>query len=160
VLPGTAKGTALSRVGRENEPVIRVRQGTVNIRGLKIFHYCEGTDIWNGNAAVQVQSAFGRNGRPLCVESLSITPTANLSDCDIMSLSGRGVVVIDGAISSIHNCNVHTCAATGIYVGGSGSLANMTEKRRNRKWNRPHPNSDIQQQTSQGSRMRSLGRVP
>lgn len=113
--------------GRENEPVIRVRQGTVNIRGLKIFHYCEGTDIWNGNAAVQVQSAFGQNGRPLRVEPPSITPTANLSDCDIMSLSGRGVVVIDGAISSIHNCNVHTCAATGIYVGGSGSLANMTE---------------------------------
>ena len=113
--------------GRENEPVIRVRQGTLNIRGLKIFHYCEGTDIWNGNAAVQVQSAFGWNGRPLRVESPSITPTANLSDCDIMSLSGQGVVVIDGAISSIHNCNVHTCAATGIYVGGSGSLTNMTE---------------------------------
>ena len=44
-----------------------------------------------------------------------------------MLLSGRGVVVIDGAILSIHNCNVHTCAATGIYAGGSGSLANMTE---------------------------------
>ena len=113
--------------GRENEPVIRVRQGTVNVRGLKLVHYCEGTDIWNGNAAVQVQRAFGRNGRPMIVEPPSIIPTANLSDCDIMSLSGRGVVVIDGAISSIHNCNVHTCAATGIYVGGAGSLANMTQ---------------------------------
>ena len=61
------------------------------------------------------------------VEPPSITPTANLSDCDIMSLSGRGVVVIDGAISSIHNCSVHTCAATGIYVGGAGSLANMAQ---------------------------------
>ena len=75
----------------------------------------------------QVQRAFGRNGRPMIVEPPSIIPTTNLSDCDIMSLSGRGVVVIDGAISSIHNCNVHTCAATGIYVGGAGSLANMTQ---------------------------------
>ena len=36
--------------GRENEPVIRVRQGTVNVRGLKLVQYCEGTDIWNGMA--------------------------------------------------------------------------------------------------------------
>ena len=92
--------------GRENEPVIRVWQGTVNVDGLKLVHYCEGTDIWNGNAAVQVQRAFGRNGRPMIVEPPSIIPTTILSDCDIMSLSGRGVVVIDGAISSIHNCNV------------------------------------------------------
>jgi hypothetical protein len=40
-----------------------------------------------------------------------VTPTANLSDCDIMLLSGRGLVVIDGAVSSVRNCNVHTCAA-------------------------------------------------
>jgi hypothetical protein len=113
--------------GRENEPMIRVRQGTVNVRGLKLVHYCEGTDIWNGNAAVQVQRAFGRNGRPLRVEHPSVTPTANLLDCDIMSLSGRGLVVIDGAASSVHNCNVHTCAATGIYVGGSGTVATISE---------------------------------
>jgi hypothetical protein len=112
---------------RENEPVIRVRQGTVNVRGLKLVHYCEGTDIWNGNAAIQVQRAFGRNGRPLRVEHPSVNPTANLSDCDIMSLSGRGLVVIDGAMSSIHNCNVHTCAATGIYVGGSGSEVRVSQ---------------------------------
>jgi hypothetical protein len=111
----------------DNEPVIRVRQGTVNVRGLKIVHYCEGTDIWNGNAAVQVQRAFGRNGRPLRVEHPSVTPTANLVDCDVMSLSGRGLVVIDGAVASVHNCNVHTCAATGIYVGGNGSVATMSQ---------------------------------
>ena len=112
---------------RENEPIIRIRQGTVNIRGLKFIHYCEGTDIWNGNAAVQVQRAFGDNGRPLRVEPPSVLPTANVSDCDIMSLSGRGIVVIDGGISHIHNTNVHTSAATGVYVGGSGSMATMTQ---------------------------------
>lgn len=107
--------------------MIRVRQGTVNIRGLKFLHYCEGTDIWNGNAAIQVQRAFGRNGRPLHVEAPSVPPTANVSDCDIMSLSGRGLVVIDGAISHIVNCNVHNSAATGVYVGGAGSMATMTQ---------------------------------
>ena len=112
---------------RENEPIIRIRQGTVNIRGLKFIHYCEGTDIWNGNAAVQVQRAFGDNGRPLRVEPPSVLPTANVSDCDIMSLSGRGIVVIDGGISHIHNTNVHTSAATGVYVGGAGSMATMTQ---------------------------------
>lgn len=111
----------------ESEPIIRVRQGIVNLRGLKFVHYCEGTDIWNGNAAVQVQRAFGRNGRPLRVEPPSIIPTANLSDCDIMSLSGRGIVIIDGSTSHIHNCNVHTSAATGVYVGGAGSKALLTQ---------------------------------
>lgn len=112
---------------RENEPVIRIRQGTVNIRSLKILHYCEGIDIWNGNAAIQVQRAFGRNGRPLYSEPPSIVPTANLIDCDIMSLSGRGIVTIDGATSTIHNCNIHTCAATGVYVGGAGSASTLTQ---------------------------------
>lgn len=112
---------------KDNEPIIRVRQGNVNLRGLKFVHYCEGTDIWNGNSAIQVQRAFGRHGRPLRVDPPSVLPTANVSDCDVMSLSGRGIVVIDGGLSHIHNCNVHTSAATGVYVGGSGSMATMTQ---------------------------------
>mmetsp|Transcript_2069 Transcript_2069/g.4482 ORF Transcript_2069/g.4482 Transcript_2069/m.4482 type:complete len:748 (-) Transcript_2069:138-2381(-) len=113
---------------RANEPVIRVRQGTVNIRGLKFVHDCEGTDIWNGNAVIQVQRAFGQNGRPLRVDPSSyVVPTLNISDCDIVSLSGRGVVIIDGAVSHIHNCNIHNSAGTGVYVGGSGSMATMTQ---------------------------------
>jgi len=110
---------------RENEPVVRVRQGRVTLRGLKIVHYCEGTDIWNGNAAVQVQRAFGRNGRPLRVDPPSVPPTANMEDCDVASLSGRGVVVIDGAAARIIDCNVHDSAATGVYIGGPGSAASM-----------------------------------
>mmetsp|Transcript_7979 Transcript_7979/g.14357 ORF Transcript_7979/g.14357 Transcript_7979/m.14357 type:complete len:804 (-) Transcript_7979:130-2541(-) len=110
----------------QNEPVLRIRRGTVNIRGLKFLHYCEGTDIWNGNAAVQVQTAFGRNGRPIRVQPPSVMPTANVTDCDITSLSGRGLVNIDGGISHIHNCNFHNSAATGVYIGGAGSVATMT----------------------------------
>ncbi|KAL7540965.1 hypothetical protein ACHAXR_010524 [Thalassiosira sp. AJA248-18] len=124
--PGRPTAVLCLESRRENEPVLRVRQGTVNIRGIKFLHYCEGTDIWNGNAAVQVQRAFGRNGRPLRVEPPSVVPTVNMSDCDIISLSGRGLVIIDGAISHIDNCNVHNSAATGVYVGGAGSMATMT----------------------------------
>lgn len=108
-----------------NEPVIRVRRGIVNLRGLKFVHYSEGSDIWNGNAALQIQSAFGRNGRPVRVQAPSAMPTANVTDCDISSLSGRGLVAIDGGISHIHNCNIHDSAATGVYVGGAGSKATM-----------------------------------
>ena len=57
---------------------------------------------------------------------VSVVPTLNVSDCDIMSLSGRGLVVIDGGISNIDNCKVHDSAATSVYVGGSGSMATMT----------------------------------
>ena len=110
---------------RENEPIIRVRQGVVNIRGLRLVHYSEGTDIWNGNAAVQVQSAFGRNGRPVRVQRPNLPPTAVIDDCDITSASGRGVVTIDGAKSNISNSNIHDSAATGIYIGGRGSAATM-----------------------------------
>lgn len=125
--PGRPTALLCLETGRENEPVIRIRQGTLNIRGLKFVHYCEGTDIWNGNAAIQVQRAFGRNGRPLRVEPPSyVVPTANIVDCDIVSLSGRGLVVIDGAVSSIHDCNFHDSAATGVYVGGAGSVATLT----------------------------------
>ena len=124
--PGRPTAVLCLESRRENEPVIRVRQGTVNIRGLKVLHYCEGTDIWNGNAAVQVQRAFGRNGRPLRIDPPSNVPLLNLLDCDIVSLSGRGLVIIDGGMSNIDNCNVHDSAATGVYVGGSGSMATMT----------------------------------
>jgi len=111
----------------QNEPCVRIRRGIVNLRGIKLLHYCEGTDIWNGNAALQVQSAFGRNGRPLRVVPPSVVPTANVVDCDITSLSGRGLVNIDGAVSNVHDCNFHDSAATGVYVGGSGSVATLTQ---------------------------------
>jgi len=112
---------------RHNEPVIRVRQGVVNIKGLKILHSCMGTDIWNGNAAVQVQPPFGTDGAPVRIAAPSVGPTANVSCCDIMSLSGRGFVNIDGGLSRIFNCNIHNSAATGIYVGGAGSRALITQ---------------------------------
>lgn len=110
---------------RQNEPVIRVRQGKCDLRGLKVLHYCAGTDIWNGNAAIQVQSPFGDNDMPIRFEHPSVAPTATLSNCDIMSMSGRGYVNIDGGISFLDRCNIHNSAATGIYIGGIGSVATI-----------------------------------
>jgi len=113
----------------QNEPSVSIRRGIVNLRGIKLLHYCEGTDIWNGNAALQVQSAFGRNGRPLRVVPPSVVLTVNVVDCDITSLSGRGLVNIDGAVPNVHDCKIHDSAATGVYVyvGGFGSVATITQ---------------------------------
>ena len=35
------------------------------------------------------------------------------------------VVAIDGKFVTIQNCYVHSCAATGIYIGGPGSVVNV-----------------------------------
>lgn len=52
-------------------------------------------------------------------------PTVNLDRVEISSASGRGIVNIDGGLVNITSCYVHDCAATGIYVGGPGSRANI-----------------------------------
>lgn len=109
----------------ENEPCVRVRQGSVTLRGLKFLHYAHGKDIWNGNTAIQVQGPFNGN-QPISIRSPSIAPTANVIDCDIQSLSGRGMVSIDGGIARVDRCNIHNCAATGLYLGGLGSAATIT----------------------------------
>ena len=111
---------------RNNEPLVRVRKGAVTLRGLKFLHYAEGNDIWNGNAAIQVQGPFGPDNRPARIFPPSIVPTVNVIDCDIMSMSGRGIVSIDGGISHIDHCNIHNNAATGVYLGGVGSAATIS----------------------------------
>jgi hypothetical protein len=50
-------------------------------------------------------------------------PTVTLDMVEITSLTGRGIVNIDGGSVTIRDCYVHDCAATGIYVGGPGSRA-------------------------------------
>ena len=47
-------------------------------------------------------------------------------DCvDVTSWSGRGIVSVDGGHLKINNSYIHDCAATGIYIGGSGSRATI-----------------------------------
>ena len=59
---------------------------------------------------------------------------------EISSASGRGIVNIDGGQVTIRNCYVHDCAATGIYVGGPGSRAQIesTDVVRNGNGNTAH----------------------
>lgn len=109
----------------ENEPCVRVRQGAVTLRGLKFLHYANGKDIWNGNTAIQVQGPFSGN-TSIRISPPSIAPTAHVIDCDIQSLSGRGMVSIDGGIARVDGCSIHNCAATGLYLGGIGSVATIT----------------------------------
>lgn len=104
---------------------MRVTKGTANLNKIDILHNCDGTDIWNGNAAVQVQPPLDSNGRPL--RDVEVRPTGVLNNCGLSSISGRGAVSIDGGNLFIRKSYIHSCAATGIYVGGPGSTASVEE---------------------------------
>uniref|UniRef100_A0A7S2EU66 F-box domain-containing protein n=1 Tax=Ditylum brightwellii TaxID=49249 RepID=A0A7S2EU66_9STRA len=119
------RATIILRTRSHNEPIIRVRQGKLNLNRVQLIHNCSGTDIWNGNSAVQVQPAFDAHDNPIRAVPPSLQPTAIVKGCDITSFSGRGIVNIDGGKSTISDCYIHDCAATGVYVGGQGSLATI-----------------------------------
>ena len=112
--------TMILRSRRNNEPVIRVRQGVVSMRNIEIQHNSLGLDIWNGNAAVQIQPPLGEDDHPMVVEP---RPTAFLDSVHISSETGRGIVNIDGGKVVLRKCAVADCAATGVYIGGPGSHA-------------------------------------
>ena len=120
--------TLMLRSRRHNEPAFRVSQGVLRLSNLEIQHNSHGLDIWNGNAAVQVQppsppttddEANPRDHLP--------RPMAVLEKVQVTSRSGRGIVNIDGGKVIIHRCAVSDCAATGIYIGGPGSSAYIEE---------------------------------
>jgi len=119
------RATMILHTSSANEPVIRVQEGTFRLCQVDLVHSCQGTDIWNGNAALQIQPALDQNHNPVRVMLPDLPPTAIIEDADIMSFSGRGIVSIDGGKSTIRNCFIHDCAATGIYIGGHGSSASI-----------------------------------
>lgn len=110
------------RTRKPNEPVFTIRQGAITLRRLNIEHQASGVDIWNGNAAVQIQPPLGADGSPVTVLP---APVCNLESCIVSSKSGRGIVNIDGGRLNINKCMVRDCAATGIYIGGPGSSAEI-----------------------------------
>ena len=112
--------TMILRSRRNNEPVVRVRQGLVYLRNIEIQHNSLGLDIWNGNAAVQIQPPLGEDDLPVIVEP---RPTVILEGVHISSQTGRGIVNIDGGKVILRNSAVTDCAATGVYIGGPGSHA-------------------------------------
>jgi hypothetical protein len=119
------------RSRRHNEPVFCVRQGILVLKNVEIQHNSHGLDIWNGNAAVQIQPneppAFENNpeenGGNNGIHRLRPRPMALLERVQVTSRSGRGIVNIDGGRLCMRQCIVRDCAATGIYIGGPGSAA-------------------------------------
>jgi len=108
--------TLVLKTRRHNEPLIRIAQGSFTLRNINLVHGSSGMDIWNGNSAIQIQ--------PHVSESFHMaTPTVTLDGVNVTSWSGRGVVNVDGGDLKIRNSYIHDCAATGIYVGGTGSRA-------------------------------------
>ncbi len=133
--PPPKRATVIMRTRRHNEPIIRVRQGHIKVVNVDLHHTSYGTDIWNGNAAVQVQPPMVSEELPMAVDP---RPSIELDGVEVMSRSGRGIVNIDGGHCIIRNCYIHDCAATGIYVGGPGSQAHIerTDVMRNGNGNR------------------------
>jgi len=127
LLAPTSRAMIVLKTRSHNEPIFRIRQGKLVLKNLDLVHSCNGTDIWNGNAAVQVQPLFEATDHPLESVPSSLRPTAILYKVGITSFSGRGVVNIDGGNMSLIQCHIHHCAATGIYIGGKGSLALLEE---------------------------------
>jgi len=120
------QATIVLKTKVRNCPVLRIRQGRMNVVGVSLIHYCSGTDIWNGNSAVQIQPRFDEaRNRIFIPQAPHKPPTAMVVKCKITSLSGRGIVAIDGSSMIVKKSHIHRCAATGVYVGGTGSVAHI-----------------------------------
>jgi hypothetical protein len=110
------KGAAIVWYLGINEPCIAVSGDTGNrsvhvmLSHVQLFHSTDGTDIWSGNCAIMVE---GRQTR------------LDLTSCSLQSDSGRGIVAVDGATLNLHGSVIHDCAATGLYLGDSDSVASV-----------------------------------
>lgn len=119
---GNKRALVFLHTRQHNEPIIRVREGITVLRNLELKHASLGLDVFNGNAAVHIQPQTGTDDKQNMVAPV---PTVIMEGVDVTSASGRGIVNIDGGQVTIRNCYVHDCASTGIYVGGSGSRAQV-----------------------------------
>lgn len=106
---------------RHNVPIVQIRQGRLRLVNVTLVHKARGTDIWNGQSAVQIQPRISVRELPLPIREGNQPPTAEIERCKITSVSGRGVVVIDGGGAVIRSSCIRDCAGTGVYVGSSGS---------------------------------------
>ena len=109
-----------------DQPVFRVVQGMLVLKHLDIRHASRGMDIWNGNAAIQIQPPVQENQQSIA-RSVHPFPSGILEDIRVTSYTGRGIVTIDGGAVIIRNSQIVDCAATGVYVGGPGSVARLEQ---------------------------------
>ena len=124
---GTSKrrhplASLLLQTRRRNKPLLHIAAGQVTLRRLRLGHYCGGFNLWNGNAAVQIQplpspATEAQEHEP--IPDASRLPTATFHEVEVISHSGRGVVINDGGNIAISHSYIHDCAATGIYVGSN-----------------------------------------
>jgi hypothetical protein len=113
--------TLVSHTCIRNEPLFRVIRGKLVIKNISLEHVALGIDIWSGNAAIQVQPDNNEITYPT---STTVAKAAVvLKSVEVVSHSGRGIVVLGGAHVQIKDSYIHDCAATGVYVGGDGSRA-------------------------------------
>jgi hypothetical protein len=113
----------LSKTRLPNEPIFRVLRGELVLKNLYLEHVSMGVDIWSGNAAIQVQPNNGNTVDPL--STAVAKASAVLESVEVMSQSGRGIVALDGGHVQIKDSYIHDCAATGVFVGGNGSRADL-----------------------------------
>lgn len=124
-----SEATIILKTRKENTPIFHIRQGQMRLSKLNLLHDCTGTDIWNGNTAVQIQPRCNedRHHRPIIPKQPHHSPSCIIEHSKVMSVSGRGIVAIDGSAASVRKCYIYKCAATGIYVGGRGSTATVRQ---------------------------------
>ena len=119
------QATIVLKTTKRNCPIFHIRQGNMKLSNISLVHYCRGTDIWNGNSAVQIQARLDERHHAIAPVAPNHLPCAVVEHSKIMSISGRGIVAIDGSKTIVRNCYIHRCAATGIYVGAAGTEANV-----------------------------------
>ena len=100
-----------SKTKRRNEPLIRVFRGQLVLERVTLEHYSPGIDIWNGNAAIQIQPAIESSPSPFVMPTVP-EASAVLNRVDVRSYSGRGIVAVEGGHVYMEDCHVHHCAGT------------------------------------------------
>jgi hypothetical protein len=114
----------VSHTSLRNEPLFRVIRGKLVLKNMSLEHVSLGTNIWSGNTAIQVQPDNTETTQP--PPSTTVAKAALLlQSIEVVSHSGRGIVVLGGAHAQIKDSYIHDCAATGVYVGGDGSRADL-----------------------------------
>jgi hypothetical protein len=112
----------VSHTSLRNEPLFRVIRGKLVLKNMSLEHVSLGINIWNGNSAIQIQPGSAETTLPQ--PSTTVAKAALvLESVEVVSHSGRGIVILGSAYAHIKDSYIHDCAATGVYVGGNGSRA-------------------------------------
>jgi hypothetical protein len=112
----------VSQTRLRNEPLFRVIHGELLLKDLCLEHMSRGIGIWSGNAGIHLQPDTGEMIQPPPPVTVAKAALV-LESVEVVSRSGRGIVVLGGAHAQIKDSYIHDCAATGLYVGRDGSRA-------------------------------------